>query len=69
VVVYGVNAAVDRVRDGIPYNHLPMSSHHPGGANFLAGDGSVHFVSENISLDVYKALATVDGAENVSISD
>jgi prepilin-type N-terminal cleavage/methylation domain-containing protein/prepilin-type processing-associated H-X9-DG protein len=69
VVVYGVNAAVDRVTDGIPYNHLPMGSHHPGGANFLAGDGSVHFVSENISLDVYKALATVDGAENVSISD
>ncbi|HOM16110.1 MAG TPA: DUF1559 domain-containing protein [Thermoguttaceae bacterium] len=69
VVVYGVNAAVERVADGIPYNHLPMGSHHPGGANFLAGDGSVHFVSENIALDVYKALSTVEGGENASISD
>jgi len=67
VVVYGVNAPVQRVADGILYNHLPMGSHHPGGANFLAGDGSVHFLSENIALDVYKALATVDGAENVPI--
>ncbi|MCS7305347.1 MAG: DUF1559 domain-containing protein [Thermoguttaceae bacterium] len=69
VIVYGVNAPVQRTADGIPYNHLPMGSHHPGGANFLVGDGSVRFISENISLDVYKALATVDGAENVSISD
>ncbi len=67
VIVYGVNAPLQRGTDGIPFNHLPMGSHHPGGANFLAGDGSVHFFSENTSWDVYKSLATVDGGENVSI--
>jgi prepilin-type N-terminal cleavage/methylation domain-containing protein/prepilin-type processing-associated H-X9-DG protein len=33
-------------------------SNHPGGANFLLGDGSVHFLKETISLPVYQALST-----------
>ena len=35
----------------------------PGGANFLFGDGSVHFLLENIELAIFKAIATKDSGE------
>ena len=38
---------------------------HPGGVNFLFCDGSVTFMSENISMDVYKALGSRAGKELV----
>lgn len=34
-----------------------FSSYHPGGCHMLMGDGSVHFISENINLATYQALA------------
>ncbi len=40
-----------------------FSSNHVGGAFFVLGDGSVHFVSENIDEDLYKSLATISGGE------
>jgi hypothetical protein len=42
------------------------SSAHPGGAYHLLGDGSVHFVSENISERVYVSLATRAGNDPIS---
>jgi prepilin-type processing-associated H-X9-DG protein len=42
---------------------------HPGGVNMLLGDGSVHFVSNTISLTTWRALATRAGTEIVSNSD
>ena len=63
VVEYPINAIVDRVIDDIPFNHLPMGSHHPGGANFLFADGSVHFLAESIGLETYQSLATCNGGE------
>ncbi len=63
VVTHPVNAQVERVADDIPFNYLPHGSYHPGGAHFLYGDGSVHFLSENTELDTYKDLATVNGGE------
>jgi prepilin-type processing-associated H-X9-DG protein len=41
-------------------------SMHPGGVNFLFGDGSVHFLKETISLVTYRALATRALSEVVS---
>jgi len=39
-------------------NDTPYTSFHTGGAHFLLCDGSVRFISENISLDVLKSLGT-----------
>jgi len=37
-----------------------FSSHHPGGCHFLLADGSVHFVSDDIDLDVYRSTGIID---------
>ncbi|UUO08644.1 DUF1559 domain-containing protein [Blastopirellula sp. J2-11] len=41
------------------------SSLHPGGAQFLFGDGSAHFLSETIDVQTYSALGTLNGGEVV----
>lgn len=41
-------------------------SYHPGGANFVMGDGSVHFLSESIDHKLYAHLGTRAGNEPVS---
>jgi prepilin-type processing-associated H-X9-DG protein len=35
-----------------------FKSMHPGGAQFVLADGSVHFINESIDHDTYRALAT-----------
>jgi prepilin-type N-terminal cleavage/methylation domain-containing protein/prepilin-type processing-associated H-X9-DG protein len=42
------------------------SSNHPGGCNFLFGDGSVHFLKSSISLSTYWALGTKANGEVIS---
>ena len=70
VIQYPVSAKLDRMRDGIPFNHLPHGSDHPGGANFVLGDGSVHFINDMIDTETYRALATSNGEElNAQIPD
>jgi prepilin-type processing-associated H-X9-DG protein len=39
---------------------------HPGGANFLMGDGSVRFIKETIGLVTFASLITCAGGEIVS---
>jgi prepilin-type N-terminal cleavage/methylation domain-containing protein/prepilin-type processing-associated H-X9-DG protein len=41
-------------------------SQHPGGANFLFVDGSVHFLKEGIDLATYRALGTRSDGEVIS---
>jgi len=41
-------------------------SNHPGGANFLFGDGSVRFLKNTIAPGVLKALSTPAGGESIS---
>jgi len=45
------------------------SVHSGGGANFVMGDGSVHFVSQTIDYRVYNGLGTRAGDEAVSLSN
>ncbi len=42
-------------------------SRHTGGLQFALADGSVHFVSESIPLQLYRALATIQGGEVASL--
>lgn len=44
---------------------MSFGSYHIGGAHFGMADGSVRFISENIDLNLYQALATIRGGEQV----
>ena len=44
-------------------NQQGFSSLHIGGAHFALCDGSSRFISQNIGLDVYRNLATIQGGE------
>jgi prepilin-type processing-associated H-X9-DG protein len=43
--------------------HLAPRSYHAGGVQVLLGDGSVRFVSDNISNATWRALGTKNGGE------
>jgi prepilin-type N-terminal cleavage/methylation domain-containing protein/prepilin-type processing-associated H-X9-DG protein len=45
-------------RGSFATNNTPYTSTHTGGAQFLMGDGSVRFISENIDLGLLKSLGT-----------
>lgn len=44
-------------------NNMAFSSYHVGGGQFLMGDGTVRFISENISSTTYANLASINGGE------
>ena len=46
-----------------------FSSYHPGGANFLFGDGGVRFVKQTINMTVYRHLAHRADGEMISAND
>jgi prepilin-type N-terminal cleavage/methylation domain-containing protein/prepilin-type processing-associated H-X9-DG protein len=59
----------DRCGDGQLFNcnnYNEIFSFHPGGANFLYGDGSVHFHAETIDPDAFLARFTRAGGEPIS---
>ncbi len=51
------------------YRTCGFKSKHPGGANFLLADGSVHFFAETIDFQVYNALGTRAGGELAKVPD
>ena len=46
---------------------VPPNSRHEGGVHVMMGDGSVHFCSENVDLNVWRAIGTRKGAEVVAL--
>ena len=48
------------------YMQIPPSSAHPGGVNVLAGDGSVRFVKDSVSLAAWRAFGSRAGSEVMS---
>ena len=56
----GAGIAID-LRNGA------FGSSHPGGGNFVYGDGHVKFVSDSIDLDLYRALSTIAEGEVTSL--
>ena len=51
----------------ITTNELPYGSFHAGnGANFVYGDGSVHYLTDDIEPALYVALATRNGEESIN---
>ena len=52
-------------------NHInpwKANSFHPGGVMTCFADGSVHFISDTIELDVFKGMATIAGREVLDAS-
>ncbi|WP_197439560.1 DUF1559 domain-containing protein [Calycomorphotria hydatis] len=54
---YGINWQSDTTCSNLWTARAHFSSLHTGGAQFALGDGSVHFLSENIDLSTYQKLA------------
>ena len=48
------------------YMQVPPSSAHPGGVNVLAGDGSVRFVKNSVSVPTWRAFGSRAGGEVIS---
>jgi prepilin-type N-terminal cleavage/methylation domain-containing protein/prepilin-type processing-associated H-X9-DG protein len=47
-------------------NDLLFGSFHPGGANFVYADGSVHFLGDDLDGVIYEALASKNGGETIT---
>lgn len=72
VIVYGVYYCTGTTSppDAAHYDlstPFAFSSRHPGGANFVFGDGSVHFLSENMAFSTYRAIQSYRGGEVVEL--
>jgi prepilin-type N-terminal cleavage/methylation domain-containing protein/prepilin-type processing-associated H-X9-DG protein len=48
---------------GSQYSQKTARSKHTGGVNALFGDGSVHFINDNVPLATWQALGTMNGNE------
>ena len=68
VVENAPNICVHRQNTPVPLNHLPLGSYHPGIVQSAYVDGSVHVITDDIELDVLRALATANGEEVVDSS-
>lgn len=62
--VVRINSRLNPAINGV-LMEMSFGSYHIGGAHFTMADGSVRFISENIDLNLYQALATIKGGEPV----
>ena len=63
-----LNAMNNYLEGGGNWQHTcGFKSLHPGGANFVLGDGSVHFLSETIDYQLFNGLGTRAGDEVVTL--
>lgn len=64
-----IGLPVEEIKVNQWFDMRGFRSLHPGGAQFVMGDGSVHFIQESIDGAAYTALATRDGGEIASLSN
>ncbi|MCA9102017.1 MAG: DUF1559 domain-containing protein [Planctomycetales bacterium] len=57
----------DGFKSSLWFRTCGFKSEHPGGANFLMGDASVHFFNESIDFRLYNNLGTRAGGEPVTV--
>ena len=67
-VLGGTFPGMDPSKPGQNVNDSGFSSYHPGGCNFMLADGSVSFLSQNISQNILAALTTRAGPSPRNIS-
>jgi len=60
---FPINAIIPLLADN--ENDTPFGSKHPGGGNFLFGDGHVGFLAQTLALSTFQSLATIGGGETV----
>lgn len=55
---------------GVPTDNIckrGWGSYHPGGINWALADGSVHFISLTVDMEVFVSLASIQGKETVQL--
>lgn len=58
-----VVGACDHLPNSQNHHFEDFTSHHPQGANFVLADGSTRLFNEDMSVEVYQAMATRKGGE------
>ncbi len=64
--MWGTCGSSTSQNQGFDQNITNASSNHPGGANFLFADGSVHYLKSSISMNTYWSLGTRGDGEVIS---
>jgi prepilin-type N-terminal cleavage/methylation domain-containing protein len=59
---YPINSSILPMGDNME-NDAPFGSFHAGGAHFVFADAHVDFINDAISMNVYRALGSIDGGE------
>jgi hypothetical protein len=77
MTVYTPNSGIDSTACNPPTPNYPgickpanlvfvsSRSHHPGGVQAVRADGSVHFTSNSIHFEIWRALGSMDSGETV----
>jgi prepilin-type N-terminal cleavage/methylation domain-containing protein/prepilin-type processing-associated H-X9-DG protein len=69
------NVPINNMESNVPggnslwWSACGFKSMHPGGVNFLFGDGSLHYISQNIDFKLINALGTRAGGEFAQIPE